>query len=257
MRTRKTLSRRYKPPDTAHGQSEAQRKENAMSMAEAAAELSHIILPVEGMTCATCAGRVEKALSALPGVEATVNLSSEQADVQYNPAGVAPGALAEAIQCAGYDVPHETRELAISSMTCATCAGRVEKALLAVPGVIRAEVKLANEKASVEGIARVLRPAYLLVAVQRAGYDAELRTGDVERDRQIVAAEEERLKRETWRVVAAAVLSAPLLLPMLGIMLPGWLQLALATPVQFIIGARFYTGAWKALRAGTGNMDLL
>jgi P-type Cu+ transporter len=99
--------------------------------------------------------------------------------------------------------------------------------------------------------------ADLLVAVQRAGYDAELRTGDVERDRQIVAADEERLKRETWRVVAAAVLSAPLLLPMLGIMLPGWLQLALATPVQFIIGARFYTGAWKALRAGTGNMDLL
>jgi P-type Cu+ transporter len=229
-----------------------------MSMAEAAvAERSHIVLPVEGMTCATCAGRVEKALTALPGVQAMVNLSSEHADVQYDPARVAPDALAEAIQRAGYDVPHETRELAISGMTCTTCAGRVEKALLAVPGVVRAEVNLASEKASVEGVAGVLRPTDLLVAVQRAGYDAELRTGDVERDRQIVAADEERLKRETWRVVAAAVLSAPLLLPMLGIMLPGWLQLALATPVQFTIGARFYTGAWKALRARTGNMDLL
>src|SRR5260370_27606502 len=145
MRTRKTLSRRCKPPDMAHGQSEAQRKENAMSMVEAAvAELSHIVLPVEGMTCATCAGRVEKALSALPGVQATVNLSGEQADVQYDPARVAPDALAEAIQRAGYDVPHETRELAISGMTCATCAGRAEKALLDVPCVIRAALHLAS-----------------------------------------------------------------------------------------------------------------
>lgn len=229
-----------------------------MSMAEAAAaERAHIVMPIEGMTCATCAGRVEKALQALPGVQAMVNLSSEQADVQFDPAHVQPAALAEAVVRAGYDVPHETRELAISGMTCATCAGRVEKALSAVPGVVRAEVNLASEKASVEGIAGVLRPADLVVAVQRAGYDAELRTGDVERDRQIVAAEEERLKRETWRIVAAAMLSAPLLLPMFGIMLPGWLQLALATPVQFIIGARFYVGAWKALRAKTGNMDLL
>jgi P-type Cu+ transporter len=96
-----------------------------VSMAEAAvAERSHIVLPVEGMTCATCAGRVEKALTALPGVQAMVNLSSEHADVHYDPARVAPDALAGAIQRAGYDVPHETRELAISGMTCATCAGR-------------------------------------------------------------------------------------------------------------------------------------
>src|SRR5258707_464426 len=72
-----------------------------------------------------------------------------------------------------------------------------------------------------------------------------------------VQAEDERGKRDTWLVVAAAVLSVPLMLPMSGIMLPGWLQLALATPVQFVIGARFYAGAWKALRARTGNMDLL
>lgn len=229
-----------------------------MSLAETAvAEHSHIVMPIEGMTCATCAGRVEKALQALPGVQAVVNLSSEQADVQFNPAKVNPAALAEAVTRTGYEVPHETRELAISGMTCATCAGRVEKGLVGVSGVVRAEVNLASEKASVEGIAGLLRPADLLVAVQRAGYEAELRTGDIERDRQIVAAEEGRLKRETWRIVAAAVLSAPLLLSMSGIQLSGWLQLALATPVQFIIGARFYVGAWKALRAKIGNMDLL
>src|SRR5262249_18571223 len=157
---------------------------------------------------------------------------------------------------AGFAVPHETRELSISGMTCATCASRVEKALASVAGVVRAEVNLASEKALVEGIAGVMRPADLIATVHRAGYDAELLTGDIERDRQMITAEERRLKRETWRIAAAVMLSAPLLLPMLGIMLPAALQLALATPVQFIVGARFYAAAWKALRARTGNMDL-
>jgi len=121
-------------------------------------------------------------------------------------------------------------------MTCATCAGRVEAALKRVSGITRAEVNLASEKASVEGIAGLSRPSDLVAAVRQAGYDAELLTGNRGRDRAIVAAHEWRLRRETRRIVAAVVLSAPLLLPMLGIMLPGWLQLLLATPVQFVIG---------------------
>jgi Cu+-exporting ATPase len=229
-----------------------------MSTAEsAAAELRHVVLPIEGMSCATCAGRVEKALAALPGVHATVNLSSEHADITFDSAQVTPPTLAEAITQAGYDVPRETRDLAISGMTCATCAGRVEAALKRVPGVTRAEVNLASEKASVEGIAGVLRPSDLVAAVRQAGYQGELLTGDRERDQAIVAADEQRLRRETWRIVAAVVLSAPLLLPMFGMMLPAWLQFVFATPVQFVIGWRFYVGAWKALRARTGNMDLL
>jgi P-type Cu+ transporter len=222
-----------------------------------AAEMIHVSLAVEGMTCATCAGRVEKALAALPGVQAAVNLADERADIRYDPARADPEALAKAIERAGYDVAKERRELAISGMTCATCAGRVERALGSVPGVIEADVNLATEKASVRGVSGVLRPADLVAAVRRAGYDAELLTGDAERDRQIVAADELRLKRETWRVVAAAALSALLMLPMFGVMLPGWLALLLATPVQFVLGGRFYVGAWKALRAGSGNMDLL
>ncbi len=142
-------------------------------------------------------------------------------------------------------------------MTCATCAGRVEKALSRVQGVTRASVNLATERASVEGRSGELRPADLVIAVRRAGYEAELLTGDADRDRDILAAEQERVRREGWRVAAAGALSAPLLLPMLGVALPGWLQLALATPVQLLIGARFYGAAWKALRALTGNMDLL
>ena len=229
-----------------------------MSAAEAGVvELAHVVLPIEGMTCATCAGRIEKVLRAIPGVEATVNLSTEQADVRFDPARVAPGALAEAIGRAGFDVKRETRELAISGMTCASCAGRVEKALRAAPGVARADVNLATEKATVEGVAGVLKPADLLAAVQRAGYDGVLLTGDEARDQQVIDVEARRFKRETWRVVAAVALSAPLLLPMLGVPLPAWLQFALATPVQFVIGARFYVAAWKAVRAFAGNMDLL
>ncbi|AGK57122.1 ATPase P [Hyphomicrobium denitrificans 1NES1] len=227
------------------------------ALAAAAAERTRVVLPIEGMTCATCAGRVEKALRSLPGVEATVNLTAEQADVNFDPARLDPSKLGEAIARAGYDVPRETREIAVSGMTCATCSGRVENALLSVPGVTRAEVNLASEKASVEGIAGILKAADLIAAVERAGYGAELLTGDVERDKQIITTEERRFRRETWRIGAAIALSAPLLLPMFGIMQPAWLQLALATPVQFIIGARFYIAAWKALRTFTGNMDLL
>ena len=228
-----------------------------MSLAETAAARKRVTLPIEGMTCATCAVRIEKVLSALPGVQATVNLSSEHADIEFDRTQITPAALAQAVEQAGYEVPHETRELAISGMTCATCAGRVEAALKRAPGVTRAEVNLASEKASVEGIAGLLRPSDLVAAVWQAGYDADLLTGDRGRDRAIVAADERRLRRETWRIVAAVVLSTPLLLPMFGIMLPGWLQFLLATPVQFVIGWRFYVGAWRALRARTGNMDLL
>ena len=229
-----------------------------MSALEAAAvQTARLLLPIEGMTCATCAARVEKSLCALPGVKATVNLASEQAEVEFDPARATPTAMVEAIARAGYEVPHETRELAITGMTCATCAGRVEKALASVPGVTRAEVNLATEKASVEALAGVIRPADLIAAVRRAGYEAQLLTGDRERERALADAAQQRLDRERVRIVAAAVLSAPLLLPMAGIGLPGWLQLLLATPVQFVLGARFYVGAWKALRARTGNMDLL
>ena len=224
---------------------------------ERPAATGHVRLPIAGMTCATCAGRVEHALNALPGVRANVNLASEQADIDFDPAQSDPRTLVQAVEDAGYDVPPQRLDFAITGMTCATCAGRVENALSGVPGVQHAEVNLATEKASVEGRAGLLRPAALIAAVQDAGYDATLLTGDAEREKHVQAEEEARLRRILLQVVAAAVLTAPLLLPMAGIMLPGWLALALATPVQFVIGARFYRAGWKALRAGTGNMDLL
>ena len=217
----------------------------------------HVVLSIGGMTCATCAGRVEKVLDALPGVVARVNLAREKADVDFDPSRVEPAMLARAVEGAGYEVAHETRELAISGMNCASCGGRVERALAGVPGVVNASVNLASDRATVEAIAGGLRPADLVEAVRQAGYSAELLTGDAERERQIATAEESRLSREGGHVIAACTLAAPLLLPMLGVPLPAWFQFALATPVQFVLGWRFYVSAFKALRARAGNMDLL
>jgi len=217
----------------------------------------HVRVPISGMTCATCAGRVEAALNAIPGVAATVNLADEQADLRFDPHRTTPAQLASAVQAAGYDIRPDRRDLAIVGMTCATCAGRVEHALATVPGVLHAEVNLATQRATVEGLGGLLRPAALIEAVQDAGYDATLLTGDAAQQRAAEQADAARLHRLLMQVVVAAALSLPLLLPMAGLPLPGWLALLLATPVQFVIGARFYVAAWKALRAGTGNMDLL
>jgi Cu+-exporting ATPase len=212
-------------------------------------------LPIEGMTCASCVRRVEKALEALPGVHSVaVNLATEEAALQTSTA-VAAGAIAEAVRKAGYEVPRRQAELQIEGMTCASCVARVEKALLKVPGVIEASVNLATEKASVETLGTVSF-ATLAAAIDKAGYVAR----PVE---SAPATSPPRRLPEWWPVLAGAVLSLPLLLPMLlqpfGIdwMLNGWVQLALATPVQFGLGARFYRAGWKALRARAGNMDLL
>ena len=221
------------------------------------ADTHHARLPITGMTCATCAGRVAAALNTLPGVDATVNLADEQADLRYDASRTTPAQLAGAVEAAGYDIRPDRRELAISGMTCATCAGRVERALSAVPGVRHARVNLATQRATVQGLGGLLRPAALIEAVQDAGYDATLLSGDAAQQRAAEQADAARLRRLLLQVLAAAALSLPLLLPMAGTPLPGWLALLLATPVQFGIGARFYVAAWKALRARTGSMDLL
>ncbi len=211
-------------------------------------------LPVQGMTCASCATRVERALAKLPGVAlASVNLATEQVHVQAE-ADVGVQVLADAVVRAGYQVPARHWELQIEGMTCASCVGRVEKALRKLPGVSSATVNLATETASVStlGIDAV---APLLAAAGKAGYPARQRLDD-----QPAAAPEQA---PTWPLWLAGALSLPLVLPMIGLlwgahwMLPAWLQWALATPVQFGFGARFYRAGWKALRAGSGNMDLL
>ncbi|MCS3420763.1 Cu+-exporting ATPase [Pseudomonas sp. BIGb0450] len=151
-----------------------------------------------------------------------------------------------------------TFDLPISGMTCASCAGRVERALGKVPGVQSVSVNLANERAHIEVLGQ-MDPGVLIAAVDKAGYTATLPQSETATQ----ASQEQRLSHERWALLLAILLAAPLVLPMLvqpfGLhwMLPAWVQFALATPVQFIFGARFYIAAWKAVRAGAGNMDLL
>ncbi|KGF65390.1 heavy metal translocating P-type ATPase [Pseudomonas lutea] len=152
----------------------------------------------------------------------------------------------------------ETFDLPIAGMTCASCAGRVERALRKVPGVEVATVNLANERAHVQ-VSSHIDPAVLIEAVDKAGYTASL-----EQDSKVQQADQrKRHDTERWHLIVAVVLALPLVAPMIlqpfGLhgMLPAWLQFVLATPVQFVLGARFYAAAWKAVRAGAGNMDLL
>ncbi|MEK7819721.1 MAG: heavy metal translocating P-type ATPase, partial [Pseudomonadota bacterium] len=227
------------------------------------AESRHVTLTINGMTCASCVARVEKALLAVPGVaSATVNLATEKADVEFDPARAEIAALSAAVRRAGYEVPPTPTDLAIGGMTCASCVARVEKALLAVPGVAAAEVNLATERAHIKA-AESTAPADLVRAVEKAGYTATLVVSAPD-----VTAEEEAIRRRVERerniFVVSAALTAPFVVHMAGdlfgvhvLMLPAWVQLILATIVQFGTGARFYGPAWRALRAGAGNMDLL
>ncbi|AUT72770.1 heavy metal translocating P-type ATPase [Paraburkholderia hospita] len=234
-------------------------------------------LDIQGMTCASCALRVEKALAKVPGVaRASVNLATEKATVDAD-ASVTTDTLVNAIRKAGYDAQplndapppaadaQSTAELAIGGMTCAACSGRVEKALARIPGVTSASVNLATEKATVTTNGAV-GVDQLIAAVTKAGYQATPLSAD---DATPAAAEDKdaaaraAVRRELGAVVICALLTLPLIVPMLAeplglhAMLPATLQLALATVVQFVFGARFYRAAWKAVRAGAGNMDLL
>lgn len=218
----------------------------------------HYSLAIEGMTCAACSARLEKMLRATPGVsEASVNLASERASIR----GEAHlETLLATVKRAGFEVPARTLKLSVQGMTCASCVARAEKALEKVEGVSEVEVSLASETARI--LTRLdADPDALIAALGRAGFDGVLLTEhareNVERDH------EARLRWQRFALVCSILLSLPLVAPMLlapfGIhwMLPAGLQLLLATPVQFIFGARFYRAAWPALKAGSGNMDLL
>jgi Cu+-exporting ATPase len=212
--------------------------------------------PVEGMTCASCVVRVEKVLAHLPGVSsATVNLATEVATLRSGPE-LQAHAITEAIERAGYSVPQQTVTLEIDGMTCASCVARAERALSKVEGVVSAQVNLATETAQVQFASGMVGVDALVAAVDRAGYVAKPAAT-------VGAPATTRPTAPWWPVAVAAALSLPLVVPMVGLlfgrhwMLNGWLQLALATPVQFWLGARFYIAGWKAVRAGAGNMDLL
>ncbi|MGE5586309.1 MAG: heavy metal translocating P-type ATPase [Bacillota bacterium] len=227
-------------------------------------------LRITGMTCASCAARVEQALARSEGVfSAHVNLATERATIVYDPSRTSASRLVDRVRDAGYDVGLATATLAVSGMTCASCAARVERALRRAPGVIDAAVNLATERATVRYSPDETSPAGLVRVVRDAGYEArEVREGEeagAAKDREERRREAE-IRRQRGLFVLAAAFSAPLLSLMLshllGVHLPSaftdpLFQFALATPVQFVAGWQFYRGALAALRARSPNMDVL
>jgi P-type Cu+ transporter len=225
--------------------------------------LTRISIPVVGMTCASCVRRVERTLSEKEGVaEASVNFAAEKASVTYEPAATNPDELIGAIREAGYGADVRETTFSVSGMTCASCVGRVEKALEKVPGVLEARVNLANERATVEYLAGEVEPRDLEMAIEGAGYGVVR-----EEDSSVEDSHEREYRKLKSDFLLAAALTTLILLGslphMLGLMLPiptGWLNLALlllATPVQFWAGWRFYRGAWGALKHGQANMNTL
>ncbi len=227
---------------------------------------SQMLANVTGMTCSACAARLEKALLRAPGVaSANVNFATEQADIRFDPANTDPGQLASTISNAGFGVAVSEYSFDVGGMTCSACAARIEKALKRVPGILEANVNFALERADVKAVAGQVDQYLLEEKVQNAGFTAhfpDAASADEEeahREKEAAA-----LRRELYILLLSAALTLPLVAQMIGmftgnmaIHLDPWVELQLATPVQFFIGFRFYKAAWKALRAGSGNMDVL
>ncbi|WP_112662756.1 heavy metal translocating P-type ATPase [Microvirga flavescens] len=229
-------------------------------------------VPVEGMTCASCVGRVEKALASLPNVEkASVNLATERADVVLRTA-TSPTDVVKAIESAGYAVPEVTTDLAIEGMTCASCVARVEKALKAVPGVAEASVNLATERAMVRHPAGIVTAQALEHAVHNVGYETRPIATHAGEDHTQHLRETESASLSRSFLVAALLTLPVFLIEMGSHFIPGmhdwvmetighrqswYLQFALTTIVLFGPGLRFYKIGVPALLRGAPEMNSL
>ena len=229
------------------------------------ADLRRVDLPVTGMHCAACAVNVERGLRDLAGVSrANVNFATGQATVFVEPRLLDPRSLVEAVRGTGYGVGTAAAELSIEGMSCASCVRHVEEALRALPGVLQASVNLATQKASVEYIPTLVGRAEMKKAVEAAGYKVVEEAGGEAKDSERAEREREyrRLRRE---VAAGAVLAALVFLGSMKHLIPWvpaflhdpWVLWALATPVQFLLGWRFYRGAWSAFRHRIADMNAL
>jgi len=223
-------------------------------------------MQITGMTCAACANRIEKGLSKLEGVSsANVNFAMEKASVTYDPGKIGPDRMEETIRKLGYGTVKEAAQFKLEGMTCAACANRIEKGLSKLPGVKSASVNFAMETARVEYDPGEITVADMQSKVEKLGYKAIAESdepdGELRRNRQF--------RQQARMLIVSAVLSLPLLWSMVAhfsftswmylpeLFMNPWFQLALAAPVQFFVGRQFYVGAYKALRNGSANMDVL
>ncbi len=232
-----------------------------------------IELPITGMTCASCVARTERAIGKVEGVDkAAVNLATEKATVTFDPGAVSTGDLVAAVEGAGYGVVTAQETLPIIGMTCASCVSRVEKALRVPPGVLKADVNLATEKATVSYIPGQATYRDLVEAVRGAGYDVvEPAPGTGEEGIEAAADAEEAARATAYRrlklkvivgFVLSSIIFAGTMQPHWFMFLPEWMHngyflWGLASIVQFWVGWQFYTTAWSALKHGTTTMNTL
>ncbi|WEX89753.1 heavy metal translocating P-type ATPase [Sinorhizobium garamanticum] len=229
-------------------------------------------IAVEGMTCASCVARVEKAIRAVPGVmSASVNLATERADIRFD-AAVSPADIVKAIENTGYGASDELVELAIDGMTCASCVARIEKALKTVPGTVEASVNLATENATIRVVKGLASADMLVEAVRGAGYDARRIA-----DKQDVDQETEKRERESRRLKLSLAIAALLTLPIfllemgshfipaihdfvmtrIGMQESWYLQFVLASLTLLGPGLRFFQKGVPALARAAPDMNSL
>ncbi|AAP27595.1 MULTISPECIES: heavy metal translocating P-type ATPase [Bacillus] len=224
-------------------------------------------LQISGMTCAACANRIEKGLKKVEGVhDANVNFALEKTKIMYDPQKTNPQQFKEKVESLGYGIVSDKAEFTVSGMTCAACANRVEKRLNKLEGVNGATVNFALESATVDFNPDEINVNEMKSAITKLGYKLEVKSDEQDESTDHRLQEIERQKK---KFIISFILSFPLLWAMVShfsftsfIYLPDmlmnpWVQLALATPVQFIIGGQFYVGAYKALRNKSANMDVL
>ncbi|MDX1810940.1 MAG: heavy metal translocating P-type ATPase [Gammaproteobacteria bacterium] len=219
-----------------------------------------IDVPIEGMTCAACATRLEKVLNRIDGAQANVNFASESAHIEYTGQNDLSAKVVDAVAKAGFKVPKQTLQLGIEGMTCASCAARLEKVLNRLPDV-DATVNFASEEATVNYLP-TLDLEEIYSSIRKAGFSGHLHEAESRENDKL--RKQKNARKETLLFFISATLSLPFLIQMLFMLSEGghqfippvW-QWVLATPVQFWIGKRFYVGAWNALRSGGANMDVL
>ena len=232
-----------------------------------------LTFPVIGMTCANCVASVERNSKKVQGVtDAVVNFASEKVTITFDPDMAQAQTVAEdvvkRVKKAGYEIPTATLELPLVGMTCANCANTIERSLQKVDGVMEAAVNFANERATVTYVPGATDRDGLIAAVRKAGYDVVITETDDDLEDAEAAARQAEVRHQWQRFIIGAIFTVPLVIwtmlrdfGLLGMWSHepwvNWVFLALATPVQFWVGWDYYTGAYKALRNRSANMDVL
>ena len=230
----------------------------------------NVTLPITGMTCANCALNIQRSLKKVKGVkEANVNFATEQASVSFDHEKVQIKDLADRIRDSGYGVVIATVEIPITGMTCANCAMTIERILNnKVPGVLKASVNFATERARVEYIPTLTTADDIIATIEKAGYGAIRSDEIIEGEDTELEARKKEIKNQTRKFLTGLLFAAPLFFLSMGRDFGifglwahdawvNWLFLALATPVQFYTGWDFYIGGWKSIKNGSANMDVL